>query len=206
VLDNRLTLAGAGGEYPVCGTGSAEASDESEFARKRRGILVAMSTDFSIDLVALIVLSAYDDHTSVGVWRVCFGLGIVLPVVLLFFRLRMINSTQYRKHAMKKKIPYGLVLKRYWKPMLGTSLAWFMYDFVTYPFGIFSSTIISTLNPSGSLIQDIGLGTAVNCFYLPGCIVGGFLMDLIGRKQTMTLGFACWAGNYFLSRTRSERI
>jgi MFS family permease len=213
MLDNRLTLAGAGGEYPVCGTGSAEASDESEFARKRRGILVAMSTDFSIDLgfvfagiVALIVLSAYDDRTSVGVWRVCFGLGIVLPVVLLFFRLRMINSTQYRKHAMKKKIPYGLVLKRYWKPMLGTSLAWFMYDFVTYPFGIFSSTIISTLNPSGSLIQDIGLGTAVNCFYLPGCIVGGFLMDLIGRKQTMTLGFACWAGKYSLRKAPSERI
>ena len=34
----------------------------------------------------------------------------------------------------------------------------------------------------------------MNCFYLPGCIVGGFLMDWIGRKQTMTLGFACWAG------------
>jgi MFS family permease len=33
----------------------------------------------------------------------------------------------------------------------------------------------------------------VNCFYLPGCIVGGLLMDRIGRKQTMTLGFFCWA-------------
>lgn len=30
-------------------------------------------------------------------------------------------------------IPYWLVLKRYWVPMLGTSLAWFCYDFVTYP-------------------------------------------------------------------------
>jgi MFS family permease len=77
--------------------------------------------------------------------------------------------------------------------MLGTSLAWFMYDFVTYPFGIFSSTIISQLNPNDSLIQNIGYGTVVNCFYLPGCIVGGLLMDWIGRKQTMTLGFACWA-------------
>jgi len=42
---------GAGGEYPVCGTNAAEASDESEYVRKRRGILVAMSTDFAIDLV-----------------------------------------------------------------------------------------------------------------------------------------------------------
>lgn len=113
--------------------GSAEASDESQYVRKRRGILVALSTDFAIDLgfvvagvVALIVLAAYSDRTSVGVWRICFGLGIVLPLTLFFFRIQMIESTQFRKHAIKKKIPYGLVLKRYWKPMLGTSLAWFM--------------------------------------------------------------------------------
>ncbi|KAF2094974.1 MFS general substrate transporter [Rhizodiscina lignyota] len=191
---------GAGGEYPVCGTGTAEASDESPLVRKRRGILVAMSTDFSIDLgfvvagvVALIVLAAYNERTSVGVWRVCFGLGFVLPVTLFFFRIRIINSTQYRKHAMKNKIPYWLAIKRYWKPMLGTSLSWFMYDFVTYPFGIFSSTIIAQLNPNNTLIQNIGYGTVVNCFYLPGCIVGGLLMDRIGRKQTMTLGFFLWS-------------
>ena len=46
---------GAGGEYPVCGTNAAEASDESEYVRKRRGILVAMSTDFAIDLVSLLL-------------------------------------------------------------------------------------------------------------------------------------------------------
>lgn len=100
-------------------------------------MLVAVATDFSIDLgfvmagvIALIVLEAYNQRISQGVWRVCFGLGFVLPLGLLFFRLRLINSTQYRKHAMKKKTPYWLVIKRYWKPMIGTSLAWFMYDFV----------------------------------------------------------------------------
>ncbi|KAK3677901.1 hypothetical protein LTR78_001996 [Recurvomyces mirabilis] len=191
---------GAGGEYPTCAAGSTEAADESQYVRKRRGILVALSTDFSIDLgfvgagiVALIVIAAYNNHISSGIWRICFGLGFVLPLILFLFRVRMIESTQYRKHAIKKQIPYMLVLKRYWKPMLGTSLAWFFYDFVTYPFGIFSSTIISQLNPNDSLVQNIGYGTVVNCFYLPGCIVGGLLMDLIGRKQTMTLGFACWA-------------
>lgn len=65
-------------------------------------------------------------------------------------------------------------------------------NLMTNKVSVFSSTIISNLNPDGSLIENIGLGTAVNCFYLPGCIVGGFLMDWIGRKQTMTLGFACW--------------
>jgi MFS family permease len=188
------------GEYPTCGTGSAEASDESEHVRRRRGILVAIATDFAIDLgfvvagiVALIVLAAYHEKTSAGVWRVSFGLGFVLPLILFFFRIRMIESTQYRKHAIKRNIPYLLVLKRYWKPMLGTSLAWFFYDFVTYPFGLFSSTIIGQLNPNNTLVQNIGYGTVVNCFYLPGCIVGGLLMDRIGRRQTMVLGFFLWA-------------
>ncbi|KAK4962898.1 hypothetical protein LTR10_000525 [Elasticomyces elasticus] len=200
IIGRGIAGFGAGGEYPTCATGSSEAADENEHVRRRRGILVAMATDFSIDLgfvvagvVALIVLAAYNERTSDGVWRVCFGLGFVLPVALFFFRIRMIESTQFRKHAMKQSIPYMLVLRRYWKPMLGTSLAWFMYDFVTYPFGIFSSSIISSLNPTDTLVQNIGYGTVVNLFYLPGCVVGGFLMDWIGRKQTMTLGFICWA-------------
>ncbi|KAG4438161.1 hypothetical protein IFR05_006372 [Cadophora sp. M221] len=191
---------GAGGEYPVCGTSAAEASDESPQVRKKRGVLVAMSTDFSIDLgfvgagiVALIVLACYHNKSAEGVWRICFGLGIVLPLSVFIFRIRMVNSTQYRKHAIKSKVPYIPALRLYWKPMLGVSLAWFCYDFVTYPFGLFSSTIIAQFNPNNTLVQNIGYGTVVNCFYLPGCIVGGFLMDKIGRKQTMTLGFMLWA-------------
>ena len=97
--------------------------------------MVAVATDFAIDfgfviagVVALIVIEAYDENISSGIWRVCFGLGFVLPVILFFFRMRMIESTQYRKHAIKRNIPYWLVIKRYWRPMVGTSLAWFFYD------------------------------------------------------------------------------
>ena len=96
---------------------------------------MAVATDFSIDfgfviagVVALIVLEAYNQRVSEGVWRICFGLGFVLPVALFFFRIRMVESTQYRRHAMKKDVPYWLIIQRYWKPMLGTSLAWFFYD------------------------------------------------------------------------------
>lgn len=33
--------------------------------------------------------------------------------------------------------------------------------------------------------------TLVNSFYLPGTLLGGYLADRIGRRQTMTLGFVC---------------
>ncbi|KAE8421781.1 major facilitator superfamily domain-containing protein [Aspergillus pseudocaelatus] len=207
---------GAGGEYPVCATSATEAADETTKLRKNRGFLVASTTNFAVDLgfvsagiVALIVLACYGQETRAGVWRVSFGIGFVLPLVICFFRIRMINSTQYRKHSIRSRYPYGLILKRYWKPMLGTcesphhsiicssvdfvALAWFCYDFVTYPFGIFSSTIIQQLMTDNSTVQNIGYGTVINCFYLPGCLLGGYLMDKIGRKQNMTLGFMLWA-------------
>ncbi|KAK2616232.1 hypothetical protein QQS21_000867 [Conoideocrella luteorostrata] len=200
IIGRGVAGFGAGGEYPTCATSATEAADENADVRKRRGILAAAATDFAIDMgfiiagvVALIVLAAYGWGISDGVWRVCFGLGIVLPVAVLFFRLRLINSTQYKKHAMKQHIPYLLVIKRYWKPMLGTSLSWFMYDFVTYPFGIFGSTVIETLNPNDTLMENIGYGTVLNLFYIPGTLIGGLLMDRIGRKQTMTLGFVLWS-------------
>ena len=78
---------GAGGEYPTCGTSSAEASDEGTYVRRRRGMLVALSCDFAIDLgfvvagiVALIVLACYHQKVSDGVWRISFGLGTIVSI------------------------------------------------------------------------------------------------------------------------------
>lgn len=41
-----------------------------------------------------------------------------------------------------------------------TALAWFCYDFVTYPFGLFSSTIIAQFNPNNTNVQNIGYGVS----------------------------------------------
>ncbi|KAJ5597161.1 hypothetical protein N7450_003619 [Penicillium hetheringtonii] len=219
VVARGIAGFGAGGEYPVCGTSATEAADETAKLRDRRGFLVAMTTNTALDLgavasgiICVTVIACYHEHNSEGIWRICFGLGFILPIAVCFFRIRMLNSTQYRKHAIKSNYPYWLVIRRYWKPMAGTgklcfliscipqgstltiaaALAWFCYDFVTYPFSLFSSTIVQQFNPQNTAIQNIGFGTVINCFQLPGCVLGGYLMDRIGRKQTMALGFLLW--------------
>lgn len=50
---------GAGGEYPVCGTNATESSDETVQLRKNRGFLVAVTTDFAIDLVGFFFLPRF---------------------------------------------------------------------------------------------------------------------------------------------------
>jgi MFS family permease len=105
----------------------------------------------------------------------------------------MLNSTLYRRGAIKRNVPYKLVLRYYWKSLIGTCGAWFLYDFVTFPNGIFSSTIIASVVPSNpsTVVQKTGewnllLGTIA----LPGVIIGALLCDRIGRKNTMMLGFS----------------
>lgn len=42
--------------------------------------------------VFLIVLSAVGEMYLETVWRVCFGIGILLPITVFYFRMRMLNS------------------------------------------------------------------------------------------------------------------
>jgi len=46
----------------------------------------------------------------------------------------MEEPTRYKKDSMKHaKIPYWLIIKRYWAGLAAISLTWFIYDFITYP-------------------------------------------------------------------------
>ena len=93
--------------------------------------------------VFLIVLSIAGENHLRTVWRVCFGVGILLPLTVLVFRLRMLSSKLYRKGAIKsnqfprmshklllihvtllERVPYYLVFKCYWRSLIGTCGAW----------------------------------------------------------------------------------
>jgi hypothetical protein len=41
-----------------------------------------------------------------------FAIGILLPIFVLYFRLKMMNSALYQQSAMRKKTPYKLFVKR----------------------------------------------------------------------------------------------
>ena len=59
----------------------------------------------------------------------------------------MEEPTRFKKDSMirinQAKIPYWLIIKRYWLQLLAICITWWIYDFITYPFGIYSSTIVN---------------------------------------------------------------
>ena len=42
--------------------------------------------------VFLIVLSIAGENHLPTVWRVCFGIGVVLPLTVFYFRIRMLTT------------------------------------------------------------------------------------------------------------------
>ncbi|KAI0094981.1 MFS Git1p-like glycerophosphoinositol permease [Irpex rosettiformis] len=190
-----ITGIGVGGEYPASSTSASEAANERMV--KQRGPVFVMVTNFVLSFggplavsVFLIVISAAGENHLSTVWRVCFGIGIVLPLTVFYFRMRMLSPKLYRKGAIKRRVPYVLVIKRYWRPLFGTCGAWFLYDFVTFPNGVFSGTIISSIIHNGDIKKTAEWQLLLGTIALPGVFVGAYLCNVIGRRNTMMLGFS----------------
>ncbi|OKL64031.1 putative metabolite transport protein GIT1 [Talaromyces atroroseus] len=185
---------GTGGEYPASSVSASEAANERTL--KRRGPLFILVTNLPLSLggpfaviVFLIVFSACNQAHYSTVWRVCFGIGCIWPLSVFYFRIRMLNSSLYRRGAIKKRVPYWLVIKYYWKSLIGTCGAWFLYDFVTFPNGVFSGKILDSIVKNGSIKRTAEWQLLLGVLSIPGVLIGAWLCDRIGRKQTMMIGF-----------------
>lgn len=133
-----ITGVGVGGEYPASSVSAMEVADES--MQKNRGPVFVLCTNLVLSAggplavtVFLIVITAAGDKQEHlhYVWRICSAFGILLPLVVFYFRLKMTTSVLYHRGAIRRRVPYMLILKRYWRPLIGTAGSWFLYDFVT---------------------------------------------------------------------------
>jgi len=87
------------------------------------------------------------------------------------------------------RIPYFLVLKRYWPGLAAVSITWFIYDFITYPFGLYSSTVVNNVTGGSTALSIVfGWNVIINLFYIPGAVGGAFIVDYLGPKNTMITG------------------
>lgn len=109
-------------------------------------------------------------------------------LIVTLVRLRMADSKRYREGALRKQVPYWLIFKKYWPRVLVASGLWFVYDFVGFPMGVFSSIIIDTAAPGGSLLEVSAWNILLYAFYLPGCLTGAFVIDRFGLRRTLALG------------------
>ena len=150
----------------------------------------------------IVVLACTDSHLRAA-WRICLGLGVIPPLSLIYLRLKLQEPEEFNRETMKNtRTPWFLVIKYaelcdilfsddrmlivnrfYWARLLVVSTIWFIYDFLTYSFSIYSSAwLLIILGDGAPLWKTFGWNTIINLFYLPGAIGGAFLSDILGPK------------------------
>jgi len=191
-----FTGIGIGGEYPTGSVAAAENSEDPGIKKSSQQRLFVLATNTMIDFafvisyfVALVLLWIFGMNHLNAVWRITLGLGCVPPLFLFYFRIKMKEPESYKANSMKHaKIPYWLIIKRYWVKLLAVSITWFIYDWITYPFGLYASTVTENIIPNATLYQSIGWGCLINFFYVPGTVIGAFVVDYLGPKYCMIFG------------------
>lgn len=132
-----LVGIGIGGEYPAGSVAAAESSGELKAGT--RNTWFVMFTNHMIDwgfvigafVPYVVVLITSEKHLRAA-WRICMGLGVVPPIILLVMRIYMKEPEEYKRESMKNThIPYKLVIKFYWKRILAVGSIWFLYDVST---------------------------------------------------------------------------
>ncbi|BGP51111.1 glycerophosphoinositol permease [Rhodotorula kratochvilovae] len=188
-----ITGVGIGGEYPSGSVASSESTAEEGISDRIRGMLFIFFVVAAFVPLVLVWICS-ENHLRL-VWRLSFGIGIVPAALVLLWRLRMPREpTRYREASIRKNVPYRLIMKRYWRSFVGVSLAWFIYDFITYPFGLFSSVIVDTVTGGSTKLTTVfGWNVVINAFYLPGTIAGALLVDWIQPKKQLII-FLCLQG------------
>lgn len=195
---------GIGAEYPSGTVAGAEGTEDSQIPKKHQQKLLAGSTNTMIDLgfvaaylVPYFCLMIFGEGRLEWVWRLTLGLGMIVPLSVLPFRIAMQEPKLFKEGGMNQlkftELPWALTFKKYWPRLLGVCAAWFVYDWVAYPAGIYSSNIVSAIIPDGTMQQNLGWDVVINAFYLPGTIAGLFFIDWLGPKYTMITGFLCQA-------------
>lgn len=196
IIFRGVTGFGIGAEYPSCSVSANEAANET--FKKRGGVFVLVTNlplSFGGPFALIIFLIVYQitDGVKAGLWRTMFAIGAFWPLSVFYFRYKMATSELFKKSAIRRNVPYWLAFKFYYKRLFGTCACWFLYDFVTFPNGIFSATIISSVltgSSKGDIQKTAEWNLLLGVIAIPGVIVGAYLCDKIGRKYTLAVGFS----------------
>ncbi|OJJ68342.1 hypothetical protein ASPBRDRAFT_47281 [Aspergillus brasiliensis CBS 101740] len=188
---------GVGGEYPPSAAAGLEESDD--FKHRYRGpvfvsftTLMATTASPILMIIYLICLKATDNNLPVT-FHAIYSIATILPAIIMVLRFFMTDSTLYHNSNFKRQRKparfYWVLVRRYWKRLFTTSLAFFLYDFINFPNSIMSSTIISSLVKDGNIQTTAIWQVILAALPVPGVIIGAWLTNSIGRRGTGLIGF-----------------
>lgn len=154
-------------------------------------------------IIYLICLKASNNNLHIT-FHAIYSIATILPFTIMLLRFFMADSTLYHnsnfKASPQNHTPrfYLLLVRRYWPRLLTTSTAFFLYDFINFPNSIMSSTIITSLVEDGNIQTTAIWQVILAVLPVPGVMLGAYLTNAIGRRNTGILGFAGYTVTGFI--------
>jgi hypothetical protein len=146
-----------------------------------------------LQIVYLICLVASNNNLTIT-FHAIYGIAAVLPVVIIVLRIFMVDSTLFHNsnfiNRRRSFRLYLLLARRYWWRIFTTSLAFFLYDCINFPNSIMSSSIIASLVKDDDIRKTAIWQVVLAVLPVPGVMVGAWLTNAIGRRNTGIMGFA----------------
>jgi hypothetical protein len=146
-----------------------------------------------MQIIYLICLVASNNNLTVA-FHAIYGIATILPVIIIVLRLFMVDSTLFNdSNFTNQRRPFRLYLllaRRYWWRIFTTSLAFFLYDFINFPNSIMSSTIIASLVKDNDIQKTAIWQVILAVLPVPGVMIGTWLTNALGRRNTGIVGFA----------------
>ena len=187
---------GIGAEYPAGSAACSESTQDLKPGHRHAIFVLATNSMINIGfcfgpLTAYILLLIFRDTRLEWVWRLTLAFGAIPPLSVLYFRLKMEDTTSMSKYSLtKSRTPYLLTFKRYYGKLFAISTVWFIYNFTTYSFNVFSINIIKFAAPESDIYDSWKWAVVLNCFYLPGTLLGSYLTDILGPRYCLILGIS----------------
>ncbi|KAF9063077.1 major facilitator superfamily domain-containing protein [Rhodocollybia butyracea] len=186
---------GVGAEYPCGSVSASEQTEQKQIARMPNIDDAMIDIGFVISgFVPLVLFWIFGNNHLRAVWRMSLGLGFVPAMLVFIWRLSMEEPDSYKKSSMKKS---QNSLHACYSSLLVISRCHFgnmIYDFITYPFGIYSSSIVDSITGGSEALPVVfGWNIIINLFYVPGAVGGAFVVDYLGPKYCMITGLLCQA-------------
>ncbi|KAJ5768735.1 hypothetical protein N7520_003294 [Penicillium odoratum] len=198
VVARGIAGFGVGGEYPPSAAAGIEESDDL-MSKYRGPIFVSFTTLMAtlagpiLQIIYLICLIASNNNLTIT-FHAIYSIATILPVAIIILRFFMVDSSLFRRSNLtnQRRSPkiYLLLARRYWWRIFTTSFAFFLYDFINFPNSIMSSSILSTLVKDNDIRQTAIWQVILAVLPVPGVVIGAWLTNVIGRRNTGILGFA----------------
>jgi len=139
------------------------------------------------------------------IWRAIFAVGSALSLAGLVLRfLTTENSKKFVRAATAAKGTRRSFLRHYWRPVLGTSLIWLLFDMVEYGLKQNDAAIFAA-DSKGPYRNSVLTVLATRCLVIPSLVVAPMLLQRMRSKWVQMLGFSgCIVANFVLAMSYTD--